>query len=424
MCVNRVKSVVFVSLIAVSVVSALAIHAPTMAQENAPPKGLRPDAPAYAVHGPYAVGTREFVIDPDTERPIPLFVWYPALNADGAEEAITYTIRVKWQPAPDIPTVVYGHALRDAVPDLSGGPYPVLVLSPGYGTNVASYTYLVEHVASYGFVVLGTEHLEGVYLAEENPMRDIPMSTVERPRDVRRALDFAEELTAVGGALEGLMDLDKVAVAGHSSGGYTALAAAGGRFDISAFNARCEAARAADDPNAWLCADLEPNEAAIAAMAGFDPMPEGLWPSLGDDRVDAIISMAGDSYLFDQAGLAEITVPVLAMGGTADTGTPFDWGVGPTFANVSSPQKVLVAFEGAEHAIFANGCEVMPWLVDIDFWWMCIDSIWDRDRTNDLTNHFATAFLLATLKGDTDAAAALAPEAASFPGITYETVGY
>jgi len=62
--------------------------------------------------------------------------------------------------------------------------------------------------------------------------------------------------------------------------------------------------------------------------------------------------------------------------------------------------------------------------VEIDFWWMCIDSIWDRDRTNDLTNHFTTAFLLATLKGDADAAAALAPEAVQFPGITYETVGY
>jgi hypothetical protein len=30
------------------------------------------------------------------------------------------------------------------------------------------------------------------------------------------------------------------------------------------------------------------------------------------------------------------------------------------------------------------------------------------DRAHDLINHFTTAFLLATLKGDTDAAAALA----------------
>src|SRR5512144_2296558 len=56
------------------------------------PVGLRPDAPAFAKHGPYWVGTREYVI-PDTEgqRPLPLTIWYPALNPDGKAEDITYT---------------------------------------------------------------------------------------------------------------------------------------------------------------------------------------------------------------------------------------------------------------------------------------------------------------------------------------------
>jgi hypothetical protein len=45
-------------------------------------------------------------------------------------------------------------------------------------------------------------------------------------------------------------------------------------------------------------------------------------------------------------------------------------------------------------------------------------------RAHDLANHFTTAFLLATLKGDQDAAAALAANAVSFPGITYETTGF
>jgi hypothetical protein len=35
-----------------------------------------------------------------------------------------------------------------------------------------------------------------------------------------------------------------------------------------------------------------------------------------------------------------------------------------------------------------------------------------------------TAFLRAELKGDADAAAALAPENVSFPGIQYETTAY
>jgi predicted dienelactone hydrolase len=419
--VNRILSVL---LIAVLAVSALAISAPALAQGDNPPQGLRPDAPPYALHGPYAVGTRQFMIDSDSDSSLPLWAWYPAMNPDGQPESVIYTAQVKWEPAPDFATEFYGHALQDALPDMSGGPYPLLVFSPGYGTSSPFYSNMLEHLASYGFVVLSPDHREGVYLTSDNPMSDVPMSSIERPRDIHRVLDYAERLTATGGALEGVIDMEKVAVAGHSSGGYTALAAAGARFDISAFNLRCENARAEGDPNGWLCDPLEPFESDMAALAGLNPMPDGLWSSWGDSRVDAIITMAGDSYLFDQAGLAEITIPVLAMGGTADTGTPFEWGVGPTYTYVSSQHKALVTFENAEHGLFANGCESAPWLVDIGFWWMCIDPIWDKHRTNDLTNHFTTAFLLDVLKGDAEARAALASDAVQFPGITYETTGF
>jgi predicted dienelactone hydrolase len=419
--VNRALSVL---LIAVLVVPAFAIHTPALAQDENPPQGLRPDAPPYAVHGPFAVGTRQFIIDSDADSLLPLWAWYPAMNPDGQPESVIYTAQVKWEPAPDFATEFYGHALQDALPDTSGGPYPLLVFSPGYGTNSSFYSNMLEHLASYGFVVLSPDHREGVYLTSDNPMSDMPMSSIGRPRDIHRVLDYAESLTTAGAELESMIDMEKVAVAGHSSGGYAALAAAGARFDISAFNQRCEIARADGDPNGWLCDPLEPFEADMATLAGFDAMPDGLWPSWGDSRVDAIITMAGDSYLFDQAGLAEITMPVLAMGGTADTGTPFEWGVGPTYAYVSSQQKALVTFEDAGHGLFANGCDAAPWLVDIGFWWMCIDPIWDRHRTNDLTNHFVTAFLLVELYDDADAAASLAPDAVSFPGITYKTTGF
>ena len=46
------------------------------------------------------------------------------------------------------------------------------------------------------------------------------------------------------------------------------------------------------------------------------------------------------------------------------------------------------------------------------------------DRAHDLINHFVTAFLLAELKGDSEAAKALAPENVTFPGIQYETTQF
>ena len=50
------------------------------------PVGLRPDAPTYAKHGPYWVGTREFVIkDAPEGRALAATLWYPALNPKGPE---------------------------------------------------------------------------------------------------------------------------------------------------------------------------------------------------------------------------------------------------------------------------------------------------------------------------------------------------
>ncbi|NPV66040.1 MAG: hypothetical protein HPY64_02705 [Anaerolineae bacterium] len=420
----RARTVVVVTLIACLVMPMLMAVPSAVAQEEPPRIGLHPFAEGYALHGPYWVGTRQLVIEPEAERPLPLTVWYPALNPDGAAEAVTYTYQAKWIPGPDFTPTVAGHALQDAAPDMVGAPYPLLVFSPGWGTNPASYANLLEHTASYGFVVLAPDHPDHVYFMQENPFSEVPISAIENPRDITRVLDYAASLTADGGTFAGLLDLKRVAVAGHSSGGQTALAAGGARIDLPAFNARCAAARAAGDPSAWLCDPFEPFEAEMAALAGLDAQPEGLWPSWGDPRVDAIITMAGDSYLFGPDGLAAISIPLLALGGSADTGTPVDWGIRPAFDHASSTHKALVLLDGAEHGIVANSCASSPWLVDIGLGFQCADAIWDKLRANDLVNHFATAFLLATLTGDTEAAAALAPEAAVFPGITYSAQGF
>ena len=86
--------------------------------------------------------------------------------------------------------------------------------------------------------------------------------------------------------------------------------------------------------------------------------------------------------------------------------------------------KTQVLFEDANHFIFNVDCANAPWLVEMGVFWACSDSVWDVERAHDLINHFATAFLLAELYGDEDAAAALAPDSVNFPGIMYETTGY
>ncbi len=108
--------------------------------------------------------------------------------------------------------------------------------------------------------------------------------------------------------------------------------------------------------------------------------------------------------------------------GDSDVG-PFYQEYDP-YSQVNSERKVEVLLNGAEHLVFFSECSEVPDVVEIGFHVFCSDPIWDMDRAHDLTNHFVTAFLSAELKGDADAAAALAPEAVTFPGIEYEAQGY
>jgi len=113
---------------------------------------------------------------------------------------------------------------------------------------------------------------------------------------------------------------------------------------------------------------------------------------------------------------------MMAMGGTVDTGTPYDWGSKPSYDYAASEQKALVTFVGAEHMIFGTPCENQPWMSDHPaYGFFCLDPVWDKARALDLIHHFSTAFLLDILKGDEAAHAALLPDAVNFPGIEYTT---
>jgi hypothetical protein len=68
----------------------------------------------------------------------------------------------------------------------------------------------------------------------------------------------------------------------------------------------------------------------------------------------------------------------------------------------------------------ANACEDLPWSEDFPYRdGLCVDPAWDKHEALDLIRHFCTAFLLATLKNDAEAATALAPEAVQFDRVTY-----
>ena len=65
----------------------------------------------------------------------------------------------------------------------------------------------------------------------------LPREYVDRPLDISFTLDELERLTAVGGAYQGRLDLNRVGMIGHSLGGYTTLAIAGAPINYSSVTA-------------------------------------------------------------------------------------------------------------------------------------------------------------------------------------------
>lgn len=413
----RKKSVSVVVLLAV--VSVLFMGARAKRADAVQDTVMQSDVPSYAARGSYLVGTRELAID--SEISLEITIWYPALNVDNREVSIIYPYEMKMGDPLGMVTVAKyaGKAIQDAPYDLSSGPYPLVVLSPGFSIGVSSYAWLAEHLASYGFVVLAPEHQELL-----DPENELWRSAITRPQDILAVFEYIDEQAKSGGQLDGLIDVDQVAVIGHSYGGYTSLAAGGAQIDTHAFQSYCESTSEPDEPGAWLCTQLTPHIADMASLANLEAVPDGLWPAWADPRVDAVVSMAGDAFFFGQPGLAEIDVPVMAIGGTSDVDSPYMWSTQPAYEYVSGLRKVRVALEGAEHMIFTGPCEKITWYLKFFSGEFCADPNWDRVYAHNLVKHFTIAFLLSELKQDAAASDALASNAVDFTGVTYDVQGY
>lgn len=401
-----------------------------VAQDAAGPEpvGERPDAPPYGLHGPYWVGTRLLTAEPDSDRPLTIRMWYPALNAADAPESITYTI----EHGPNFPAAtIAGHALAEAEPNLVDGPYPLIVYSSGGGAMPEHNASLLEHLASYGFVVIGAGHpgattveLMESFISEEGEatyLHNDALVAIYRPLDIQRQITFAETLTATDATFSGLIDAGEVAVMGTSYGGYTAMAAAGVPLNFVAFKTWC--AENPADCALQEIAHFPQYEAEMTALVGDRATESGLW-ALGDPRIDALVALApGSMPLFDDTGLQALEMPTLFIVGSLDE-YGIDAFVEQAYDIINSPIRGEVILQNAGH-MFANfTCADSPDYVAFGFFSFCSDPIWDMNRLHDVANHFTTAFLLDTLKGDAEAHAALVPSAVDFVGVTYQAEGY
>ncbi len=373
----------------------------------------RPDAPEYALRGAYTVGTQEMHID-DPDRPLDVSIWYPALNPDNLPEETVYQ--------PGTLLQLEGHAITDAPLDTSSAPYPLVIFSHGSSGFRFQSRYLVEHLASYGFIVMATNHPTNTVtdlLGDPDFSDNLAPNFIQRPEDILRLIALADNLTA-DGTFAGMIDVNHTAVMGHSFGGYTALAVSGIPINLNNLANWCNTTVVDNPDELYSVCFLLDFEESMTQAAGLTELPDGAFPVYTDPRIRATVAFAPwNAPILDPDALASQTTPIMIFGGTADTTTPPERDAFVIYDALSNAPKTLVTLENANHYVYVDEC--WETAITFGFFASCSDPVWDMARVHDIINQLTTAFLLAELKDDANARIALDPANVDFTGVEYET---
>lgn len=175
--------------------------------------------PAYAEPGDHEVGSRTIALD-DGRRVV---VWYPASDAAADQPTETFDIasllspELQGQIDPELRPQYEIDAHIGAEP-ATDGPFPVVLFSHGYAGFPEQSADLVTHLASWGMVVIAPDHVErslsgllGTAAQGVEPKEDPAVLTASLDAAVADGDDESSPL-------HDLLDLDHVAVAGHSAG--------------------------------------------------------------------------------------------------------------------------------------------------------------------------------------------------------------
>lgn len=193
--------------------------------DDTAPADTASEAVDWAARGAYGAGTTAGSLD-SGGRTVPVRVWYPSDTADAAvpladlivdtDDRATLAGLVDAAPA-GCPGATQAVAV-DGAP--AAGPFPVVALSHCTQCLAVSNASVAAHLASWGFVVVAPDHTGNtLFDALEGDGGALDEETLAmRAADLRAALDAAEAL-----APDGLdLDLDRIAVVGHSFGAVTA----------------------------------------------------------------------------------------------------------------------------------------------------------------------------------------------------------
>lgn len=175
----------------------------------------------------------------------------------------------------------------------------LILLSHGISGTELGHSTLAQALARNGYLVAALRHPGDNYqdrsLLEKGPERYFD----ERPRQASRVIDAILADPAWKARIAADSQGPLVGALGHSAGGYTVLALAGAKPDLSRMKKHCQA-EASEDP--IFCSLARPGEATPPSpVATLSPLP-----SLKDERVRAIVAMAPTGVLLTAESLAAV----------------------------------------------------------------------------------------------------------------------
>jgi predicted dienelactone hydrolase len=226
--------------------------------------------------------------DAATARDATGFVWYPT---ETGQTTVAELGNAVWEPI-------------DVVPDAAPlpGQRPLVVLSHGMFGNARNQAWLAQGLVAQGYVVVAIDH-PGTSTFSRDP--DQRRMLWERPRDISRTITQILNHPTLGP----VVDADRIFMAGHSLGGFTAVLLAGGRFDPDKIDGFC-----AENPDDLVCGiftgwNVARSDGDRAAMAA----------DLSDARIRAFaVFDLGGTQSFSRESLGAVTRPLLVYGAPVD----------------------------------------------------------------------------------------------------------
>jgi predicted dienelactone hydrolase len=198
---------------------------------------------------------------------------------------------------------------------------------------------------TYGFVVALPQHPGSDLIQAKALLSGLSREVfdlnefIDRPKDISFVIDELERRNP--SQFEGRLDLQNVGVAGHSFGGYGALAVAGAVIDFDFLQQEC------DRPFGGLNTSLLLQCRALS-------LPRKTY-NFKDTRVKAVLGgNPVNSAIFGQTGISLVNVPLLFISGNFDPATPAVLEQLRSFVWITASNKYLGLIEGQAHVDFSQ----------------------------------------------------------------------